>query len=204
MYQTQIFKNLELLLKNNVCNQFLHFSVSDFKNDRNIFDLAKINLTRAEENEEGFQEVSKKLYEAFSKYCRFCIMLLNLEGFDPNELFYWTKWFFDLPNKHKLEITRNTFVERNPNSYIGFFPSIPGGHSYKEDFEIGIFNIEPSISREFPKQTDLVVSQKSRMVKLAISFKKEIHGHQLKMKTRTPNFVHLCKAISCSIKILAC
>ena len=55
--------------------------MSDFKNDRNIFHLDKINLTRAEENEEGFQEVSKKLYEAFNKYCRFCIMLLNLEGF---------------------------------------------------------------------------------------------------------------------------
>ena len=41
VYQTQIFKNLELLLKNNVCNQFLHFSVSDFKNDRNIFHLDK-------------------------------------------------------------------------------------------------------------------------------------------------------------------
>ena len=124
-------------------------------------------------------------------------MLLNLEGFDPNELFYWTKWFFDLPNKHKLETTRNTFFERNPNSYIGFFPSIPGGHSYKEDFEIGIFNIEPSISREFPKQTDLVVNETKQNVNfmLAISFKKEIHGHQLKMKTRTPNFVHLCKAL---------
>ena len=30
-----------------------------------IFELAKINLTRAEESEEGFQEVSKILYDAF-------------------------------------------------------------------------------------------------------------------------------------------
>ena len=163
IYQTKIHQKLEVLLKStDAYNKFLeHLSVStsgnDLNEDRNIFHLAKINLTRAEENEEGFQEVSKKLYEAFSTVG--FAYVADLEGFDPDELFYWTKWFFDLPKKHKLEITRNTFVEGNPNSYRGFFPSIPGGHSYKEAFEIGIFNIEPSISREFPKQTDLVVNQ---------------------------------------------
>ena len=87
IYQTQIHKKLEVLLKNtDAYNEFLeYFSVStsgnDLNEDKNIFHLAKMNLTMAQENEEGFQEVSKKLYEAFNKYCRFCIMLLNLEGF---------------------------------------------------------------------------------------------------------------------------
>ena len=70
IYQTQIHKKLEVLLKNtDAYNEFLeYFSVStsgnDLNEDKNIFHLAKMNLTMAQENEEGFQEVSKKLTEA--------------------------------------------------------------------------------------------------------------------------------------------
>ena len=159
-YQAQLHSKLEVLIRStNIYNlNFLleHISVSGVKEDDKIFELAKINLTRAEGSEDGFQEVSKQLYEAFNTVG--FAYVVDLKGFNPDELLYWTKWFYNLPEKNKLAITRNTFVEGNPNSYRGFFPRVPGGHSFKEAFEIGTFNRE-SVSRDLPHYTDLVVNQ---------------------------------------------
>ncbi|XP_066911716.1 isopenicillin N synthase-like [Clytia hemisphaerica] len=114
--------------------------------EEDIFELAKINLTRAEENEEGFQEVSKILYDAF-KGVGFAYVV-ELKDFNPDELLYWTKWFFNLPPDVKKTVTKSTWQPDNANTYRGLYPSIPGGHSHKEALETGLFDMEEPLRRK--------------------------------------------------------
>lgn len=159
LYQTQFNGEFGAFIKSSPIyiniEKLIRINFPMLKED-DIFELAKINLTRAEESEDGFKEVSKELYSAFNSVG--FAYVTDLKGFDPDELLYWTKWFYNLPEKDKLRITRNTFVKENPNRYRGFFPRIPGGHSFKEAFEIGTFN-RKSFTKEFPEDTDLVVNQ---------------------------------------------
>ncbi|CAH1777587.1 unnamed protein product [Owenia fusiformis] len=67
------------------------------------------------------------------------LYLVNIPGFESGELFKATKWFFDLPLDQKMALARKAFVPENDNSYRGYYPVIPGGHSHKEAFETGMF-----------------------------------------------------------------
>ena len=39
-----------------------------------------------------------------------------------------------------MEVAKKAFNEKNTNIYRGYYPVVPGTHSFKEAFEMGIFN----------------------------------------------------------------
>jgi len=67
------------------------------------------------------------------------VYLVNIPGFQPDQLYQATRWFFGLPLESRMQIAKRVFKEDSKNLYRGYFPLIPGGHSYKEVFEIGSF-----------------------------------------------------------------
>lgn len=75
------------------------------------------------------------------------IYLVNIPGFKPDELYEASAWFFALPLETKMKLAKKVFQKENKNSYRGYFPLVPGGHSYKEVFEIGqFFSSDPLVS----------------------------------------------------------
>ncbi|CAH1781592.1 unnamed protein product [Owenia fusiformis] len=96
--------------------------------------LATIDMTEALENPE---KIAPKVVKAMEN--EGFLYLRNIPGFKPDELLQWTKWFFNLPLETKMAISKKCFKEDNLNSFRGYFPVIPGGHSHKEAFETGSF-----------------------------------------------------------------
>lgn len=144
-YKTNVFNSLHGL--DFVKNFFNIGSSHD-----HVFQLAMINLTEAKESEEKFQKVSMELYKAFSEVG--FAYVVDCQGFKPDELLYWTKWFFNLPLENKMRIAKNAFNAETPNAFRGYYPTIPGGHSFKEAFETGVFERE-TVSREYPTAADI-------------------------------------------------
>ncbi|XP_063721667.1 probable iron/ascorbate oxidoreductase DDB_G0283291 [Symsagittifera roscoffensis] len=68
------------------------------------------------------------------------VYITDIPGFDEDELFRLTNKLFALEAEKKMAIAKHTFNSININHYRGYFPLIPGGHSYKEAFEFGSFN----------------------------------------------------------------
>lgn len=120
------------------------------KNRRDTFELASINLTEAEEN---FDKVSQELVTAFQDVG--FAYLVNVKGFDPDELLYWTKWFFNQPLENKMGLARHAFNKKNTNHYRGYYPLIPGGNSFKEAYELGMFEREVN-DRKIPPPTEIM------------------------------------------------
>lgn len=131
-------------------------NIVDLK-DKEVFQLATINVTRAEESEEGFFEVSKELIQAFEGVG--FAYVTDLKGFDPDQLLYWTKWFFNLPIDVKKKITKKAFNPDSANVYRGLYLTVPGGHSFKEAFEQGVFERD-TISRQYPTAAELTNQSK--------------------------------------------
>ncbi|CAH1775511.1 unnamed protein product [Owenia fusiformis] len=67
------------------------------------------------------------------------LYIVNIPDFESAELLKATKWFFNLPLNEKMTLARKAFEPENVNTFRGYNPVIPGGHSYKEAFEIGMF-----------------------------------------------------------------
>lgn len=96
--------------------------------------LATIDVVEARKNPDAAAE---KLGLAMSEVG--FIYLVNIPGFKPDELYQASAWFFGLPLESKMKLAKKDFKKENKNSFRGYFPLIPGGHSYKEVFEIGQF-----------------------------------------------------------------
>lgn len=96
--------------------------------------LATIDVVEAMRNPDAAAE---KLGIAMSEVG--FIYLVNIPGFKPDELYQASEWFFGLPLESKMKLAKKVFQNENKNSFRGYFPLIPGGHSYKEVFEIGQF-----------------------------------------------------------------
>ena len=105
------------------------------KKDGNIFTLATINLTEADKD---FDKISEDLVQIFQDVG--FAYVTGVQGYCPDELLKWTKWFFDLKKAHKDTVLKSPFHKDNPNSFRGYFPLIPGGHSYKEVLKLAHFN----------------------------------------------------------------
>ena len=104
-------------------------------------ELATIDMTEAKVNS---KEAVTKLYQAFSKVG--FAYLVNIPDFEPDLLLKYTKWYFDLPLEVKMKMAKQPFRQENENVYRGYYPVIPGGHSFKEAFEMGSF-FEGSMER---------------------------------------------------------
>lgn len=100
-----------------------------------VLELATIDMTEARENN---KEAVKKLYQAFSEVG--FAYLTNIPDFEPDLILKYTKWFFDLPLEVKMKTAKRPFRQENENIFRGYYPVIPGGHSFKEAFEIGRFS----------------------------------------------------------------
>ena len=96
--------------------------------------LAMIDMTEAKVDT---KKAATKVYEALSEVG--FAYLVNVPGFKPDKLLELTKWFFELPLEIKMQIAKKAFRESNKNAYRGYYPVIPGGHSFKEAFEVGAF-----------------------------------------------------------------
>jgi len=96
--------------------------------------LATIDVAEAKKNPDA---AAKKLGMAMSEVG--FMYLVNIPGFKPDELYQASAWFFGLPLDEKMKLAKKVFQNENKNSFRGYFPLIPGGHSYKEVFEIGQF-----------------------------------------------------------------
>ena len=112
-------------------------------------EFLQLNLTMIDmiEAKVDTKKAAAKVYEALSQVG--FAYLVNIPGFKPDKLFKLTKWFFDLPLENKMQIAKKAFRESNKNAYRGYFPVIPGGHSFKEAFEVGAFfngNLERRIA----------------------------------------------------------
>ncbi|XP_057291997.1 uncharacterized protein LOC130614588 isoform X1 [Hydractinia symbiolongicarpus] len=144
-----VYRHLEIL--NNSFQYILDsLNIENRNNGQDTFKLPSINLTEAEEN---FNKVSQELVTAFRNVG--FAYLIHVKDFDPDELLYWTKWFFDQPLKNKMRLAKNAFNKNNPNHFRGYFPLIAGGHSYKEAYELGVFEREV-IDRSFPTPTEII------------------------------------------------
>lgn len=124
------------------------FNVST-KKDGDIFTLATINLTEADKN---FDKISKDLVRIFQDVG--FTYVTGVQGYCPDELLKWTKWFFDLKKADKDTVVKSPFHKDNANSFRGYFPLIPGGHSYKEVFEIGAFQ-QVKVLRRVAKKDEI-------------------------------------------------
>ncbi|XP_045617409.1 uncharacterized protein [Procambarus clarkii] len=66
------------------------------------------------------------------------IYLVGVDGYDEKELLRLTRWFFSLPLKERMKISRKSFDSECKQQYRGYFPVIPNEVSHKEGFEIGL------------------------------------------------------------------
>ena len=107
--------------------------------------LAAIDMTEAKKNS---KETADKIYKALNEVGFAC--LVNIPGFEPDLLLQHTKWYFDLPLEVKMKMAKNAFRPGNKNAYRGYFPVIPGGHSFKEALEFGAFFDQSSKIRKAP------------------------------------------------------
>ena len=110
-----------------------------------FLDLATIDMTEAKTNS---KEAAVKVYKAFNEVG--FAYLVNIPDFKPDLLFKYTKWYFDLSLDIKMEMAKRAFRPENKNSYRGYFPVIPGGHSFKEALELGGFFGSSSQKRNAP------------------------------------------------------
>lgn len=90
-----VYRHLEIL-NNSFQYIFDSLNIENRNNGQDTFKLASINLTEAEEN---FDKVSQELVTAFWNVG--FAYLIHVKDFDPDELLYWTKWFFDQPSENK-------------------------------------------------------------------------------------------------------
>ena len=54
-----------------------------------------------------------------------------------------------------MNIAKKAFNSTSPAVYGGYFPIVPGSHSFKEAFEMGSFNRD-HVSREIPQSEDIL------------------------------------------------
>jgi len=101
--------------------------------------LATIDVAEARKDPDT---AAKKLGVAMSDVG--FMYLVNIPGFKPDDLYEASEWFFQLPLETKMKLAKRVFKPENKNTFRGYFPLIPGGHSYKEVFEIGqFFEVDP-------------------------------------------------------------
>lgn len=110
-----------------------------------LLDLATIDMTEAKMNS---KEAALKVYKALNEVG--FAYLVNIPGFEPDLLLKHTKWYFDLPLEVKMQMAKNSFRAGNKNAFRGYFPVIPGGHSFKEALEFGGFFDRTSTIRTAP------------------------------------------------------
>ena len=82
-----------------------------------------------------------QLVKALEEVC--FIYLDGVDGLDLQLLRRSTEWFFSLPAREKLAVTKDHWNPESPNVYRGFFPA-QGAVSHKESLEIGIDSLSPS------------------------------------------------------------
>jgi isopenicillin N synthase-like dioxygenase len=63
------------------------------------------------------------------------LYLQNVKGYQPDELFQHTKWFFSLSTEVRMSLARNTWNPSNTNHYRGYYPTVPGMTCHKEAIE---------------------------------------------------------------------
>eukprot|EP00794_Sanderia_malayensis_P000165 gene165-777_t len=115
-------------------DKFISTTMKSREDDQLKLHLATIDMTEAQKNS---SKAAKQLFDAM-KNVGFAY-LVNVPGFRPDELFEATTWLFNQPLETKMDIAKKAFNSKNKNLFRGYFPVIPGGHSYKEAYEIGGF-----------------------------------------------------------------
>ena len=100
--------------------------LEDFAN----FSIRKLNylvpfdeqLVKANKSKHGDRKTEvARLYNALSEVG--FAYIINIPGYDPDKLLYYTKWFFSLPHKTKMQIAKNSFQPGKRNSFRGLFSS---------------------------------------------------------------------------------
>lgn len=105
--------------------------------DLSTIDLPTINLSAACMSDPGARKKERdELMKSFTTV-GFCL-ITGLEGYDADELFKWTKWFFkDVSLDERMaQLATKAFNPQNKNLYRGFFPMRHGGLSHKEGYDI--------------------------------------------------------------------
>ena len=107
--------------------------------------LATIDMMDARRNS---SQAAFKVYKALSEVG--FAYIVNIPEFEPDLLLKYTKWYFDLPFEIKMQMAKRPFRKENRNIYRGYYPVIPGGHSFKEALEIGGFYEGSLEKRNYP------------------------------------------------------
>jgi len=107
--------------------------------------LATIDMMNARRNK---SQAALKVYKALSEVG--FAYIVNIPEFEPDLLLKHTKWYFELPLEVKMHMAKRPFRQENKNIFRGYYPVIPGGHSFKEALEIGGFCEGSLEKRNFP------------------------------------------------------
>ena len=80
------------------------------------------------------QEIAAELVRALENVG--FLYLDNVNGFNSDELYRATEWFFNLPEEKKKEVATVRWNPKSKNAYRGYFPAEEGGSSFKEGLEL--------------------------------------------------------------------